>query len=276
MKIRVAHSPDSDDAFMFYGLAAGKVDAPGLEFSHHLHDIETLNRSAFEGTFEVTALSFHAYAHLSDTYRLLAHGGSVGDGYGPILVAKRSLGRPELAAAVTAIPGELTTAALALRLWVGAIPVAVEPFDRIPELVRDGKYEAGLLIHEGQLTFGELGLVKVVDLGEWWREHTGLPLPLGGNGIRKDLPDELARRVSGALKDSIEYGLQHREEALDHAQRYSRGLGRNRADLFVRMYVNEYTRDYGARGRQAIQALLDRAHQVGAVPERVIAEFVDA
>jgi 1,4-dihydroxy-6-naphthoate synthase len=273
-KIRLAHSPDSDDAFMFYALARGKVGTEGLEFVHELHDIETLNRRAFKGIYEVTALSFHAYAFLADSYRLLPHGGSVGDGYGPILVAKQALSPQELRAGVTAIPGELTTAALALRLCVGAVPVAVVPFDQILDGVRAGTYAAGLLIHEGQLTYGDLGLKKVVDLGQWWREETGLPLPLGSNAVRRDLDAELAQKISRVLRASIDYGLAHRDETLGYAQKFGRGLGRRRADLFIQMYVNHFTCDYGERGRQAIQLLLDRAHQAGAIPNRVVAEFV--
>jgi len=276
MKIRLAHSPDSDDAFMFYGLAKGKVSSEGLEFAHELHDIETLNRRAFQGVYEVTAISFHAYAFLADTYRLLPHGGSVGDGYGPILVAKEPLSARDLREGVIAIPGELTTAALVLRLYAGAVPVALEPFDQILDAVAAGRYLAGLLIHEGQLTYGDQGLKKVVDLGEWWRDETGLPLPLGGNAIRRDLSAAVAQKVSRVLKASIDYGLAHRDETLDYAQRFGRGLGRRRADLFIQMYVNHYTRDYGERGREAIQLLLDRAHEAGAVGQRVTAEFVSS
>ena len=273
MKITVAHSPDSDDAFMFYGLASGRVPTDGIEFEHLLSDIETLNRAAFEGKYEVSAVSFHAYAHLTDKYLLLPHGSSMGDDYGPIVVAR--VGGPETTQGITvAIPGTLTTAFLALRLFDPDVQYVVMPFDRIQDAVREGEVEAGLLIHEGQLTYQDEGLQKVVDLGEWWAERTGgLPLPLGGNVIRRDLGPEMIRKVSRLLHDSIAYGLEHRQEALDHALKYGRGLDRDRADRFVGMYVNDLTLDYGHRGRAAVQRLLTEAWERRIIPQPITAEF---
>jgi 1,4-dihydroxy-6-naphthoate synthase len=273
MKITVAHSPDSDDAFMFYALASGRVRADGLEFEHLLCDIETLNRAAFEGTYEVSAVSFHAYAHLTAKYLLLPHGSSMGDRYGPIVVA-RAGGPRSLRGVTVAVPGTLTTAFLTLRLYDPDVAYVVMPFDRIQDAVREGEVEAGLLIHEGQLTYADEGLAKIVDLGEWWSERTGgMPLPLGGNVIRRDLGPDVIRTVSRLLHDSIAYGLQHRAEALDHALQYGRGLDRSRADRFVGMYVNELTLDYGERGRAAVQRLLDEAWDKGLIPRQVTAEF---
>ena len=272
--ITVAHSPDSDDAFMFYALAQGRVDTEGLEFAHELSDIETLNRRALSGELAVTAVSFHAYAYLADRYLLLPHGASFGDGYGPVVVAKRPIPRDRIAsgAVIVASPGRRTTAALALSLWAPGARTEIRPFDRILEEVRDGEFDAGLLIHEGQLTFADEGLHELVDLGRWWKQETDLPLPLGGNVVRRDLgPDRIAR-VSRALSRSIEYGLAHRDDALDHALSYARGLDRERADRFVRMYVNDWTRSYGPRGRRAVQELLDRAHAAGLTP-KVTAEY---
>ena len=273
--VRIAHSPDSDDAFMFYALTQGVLETDGLEIEHVLADIETLNQAAFTGTYEVTALSFHAYAHLHDRYQLMPSGASFGDGYGPVVVARRELSREELAGVEVAIPGRLTTAALVLRLWQPEARTRILPFDRILEAVAAGEAEAGVVIHEGQLTYGDSGLHGVVDLGAWWREETGGPLPLGGNGIRRDLPEELKARLCRLLTESIEHGLAHRVEALDFALRYARGIehDRARADRFVGMYVNEWTRDYGAAGRRAVQLLLDRGHAAGLLPERVVAEF---
>ena len=273
--VRIAHSPDSDDAFMFYALTQGVLETDGLEIEHVLADIETLNQAAFTGTYEVTALSFHAYAHLHDRYQLMPSGASFGDGYGPVVVARRALARGDLAGVEVAIPGELTTAALTLRLWQPEARTRILPFDRILEAVAAGEVEAGVVIHEGQLTYGDSGLHAVVDLGAWWREETGGPLPLGGNGIRRDLPEELKARLCRLLTESIEHGLAHRVEALDFALRYARGIehDRARADRFVGMYVNEWTRDYGAAGRRAVQDLLDRGHAAGLLPERVVAEF---
>jgi len=273
MNITVAHSPDSDDAFMFFGLASGQVETHGLEVGHVLQDIETLNRAAFEGTYEVTAVSFHAYTHLTDKYLLLPHGSSMGDKYGPILVARE--GGPTSTKGITiAVPGELTTAFLALRLYDPDVKHVVMPFDEIQEAVRDGKVEAGLLIHEGQLTYGDEGLKKIVDLGEWWAERTdGLPLPLGGNVIRRDLGPELITKVSKMLHDSIAYALEHREEALDYALQYGRGLDRQKADTFVGMYVNGLTLDYGDRGRAAVQRLFDDAWAQKLIPKPIQVEF---
>jgi 1,4-dihydroxy-6-naphthoate synthase len=272
MKITVAHSPDSDDAFMFYGLASGRVPTDGLEIEHLLCDIETLNRAAFEGTYEVSAVSFNAYAHLTDKYLLLPHGSSMGDRYGPILVARD--GPSSTKRMTVAVPGTLTTAFLALRLYDPDIPYVVMPFDRIQDAVREGEVDAGLLIHEGQLTYADEGLTKIVDLGEWWAERTGgMPLPLGGNVIRRDLGPEMIRKISRMLHDSIAYGLEHRTEALDHALQYGRGLDRSRADRFVGMYVNELTLDYGDRGRAAVQRLLDEAWEKRLIPKQVTAEF---
>lgn len=272
MKITVAHSPDSDDAFMFYGLASGRVPADGIEFEHRLCDIETLNRAAFDGTYEVSAISFHAYAHLTDKYLLLPHGSSMGDQYGPIVVARAGVG--SMRGLTVAVPGTLTTAYLALKLYDPSVSTVVMPFDRIQEAVRDGEVQAGLLIHEGQLTYQDEGLGKIVDLGEWWFERTGgLPLPLGGNVIRKDLGAVTIAKVSRLLHDSIAYGLNHRQEALDHALKYGRGLDRERADRFVGMYVNELTLEYGDRGRAAVRRLLNEAWERRLIPREVTAEF---
>lgn len=276
--VRIAHSPDSDDAFMFYALTQGRLDTSGLEISHVLRDIETLNRAAFEGTYEISAISFHAYAHLADRYTLMPSGASFGDGYGPVLVSRTGRRREEFPDLLTAIPGELTTAALALRLWQPAARTVVVPFDQILHEVRTGKVDAGVVIHEGQLTYQEEGLVAVADLGAWWKEETGDPLPLGGNGIRRDLDPGLSRRLCRLLTESIAYALDHRQEALDYAMRYARGLEDDpvRSDRFVAMYVNEWTRDYGAVGRRAVQRLLDRGHAAGLLPQRVIAEWAES
>ncbi len=272
--ITVAHSPDSDDAFMFYALAEGRVETEGLSFVHELSDIESLNRRAMAGELAVTAVSFHAYTRLADRYLLLPHGASFGDGYGPVVVARGPIARERIASGQipVASPGEWTTAALALRLWAPGVVTRSMPFDRIQEAVRAGEYEAGLLIHEGQLTFAEEGFTEVVDLGRWWKEETGLPLPLGGNVVRRDLGPERIGRISRALSRSIEYGLAHRGAALDHAMRYARGLPREKADQFVGMYVNAWTQGYGEAGRRAVQLLLDRAHAAGLTPA-VTAEY---
>ncbi|HYE78199.1 MAG TPA: MqnA/MqnD/SBP family protein [bacterium] len=276
--IVVAHSPDSDDAFMHYALMAGKLDTGGQAYSQVLQDIETLNRWAFEGRYPVTAMSIHAYAYLHDRYALLSSGASMGDGYGPRLISRESISADELRArgTVVAIPGKLTSAALALRLWHPAVQTVEVPFDQILPAVVRGEVEAGVLIHEGQLTYRQEGAHLVLDFGVWWGEETGgLPLPLGGNGIRKDLGPERMRRIARDLKASIEYALAHRQEALTHAKAYGRGLDDVQADEFVGMYVNELTIDYGDRGRRAVQTFLDRAHEAGALPERVVAEWVD-
>jgi 1,4-dihydroxy-6-naphthoate synthase len=273
-KITVAHSPDSDDAFMFYALAEGRVDTEGLEFVHELSDIESLNRRAMAGELAVTAVSFHAYARLADRYLLLPHGASFGDGYGPVVVARGSIAREEIdsGAVTVASPGERTTAELALRLWAPGAKTTAMPFDRIQDAVASGEVRAGLLIHEGQLTYEDEGLAAVVDLGRWWKDETGLPLPLGGNVVRRDLGADRIARISRALSRSIEYGLAHRDAALDHAMRYARGLDRGKADRFVGMYVNSWTQGYGPDGRRAVQLLLDRAHAAGLTP-RVTAEY---
>ncbi|HEX3528441.1 MAG TPA: MqnA/MqnD/SBP family protein [Thermoanaerobaculia bacterium] len=275
--IRIAHSPDSDDAFMFYALTQGILDTAGLEIRHVLQDIETLNQAAFHGTYEITALSFHGYAHLADRYQLMPSGASFGDGYGPIVVSRGPLSRDDLAGRKVAIPGQLTTANLTLHLWQPEVTTAIVPFDRILDVVQAGEFDAGVVIHEGQLTYGDLGLHSVVDLGAWWKGETGLPLPLGGNGIKRDLDEELKRRLCRLLTQSIEYGLDHRKEALDYAVRYARGLEDDpeRSDRFVGMYVNDWTRSYGEAGRRAVQLLLDRGYTAGILPARVKAEFID-
>ncbi|MET0166390.1 MAG: MqnA/MqnD/SBP family protein [Vicinamibacterales bacterium] len=273
MKITVAHSPDSDDAFMHYGLASGKVSSDGIEFGHLLADIETLNRAAFEGRYEVSAVSFHAYAHLTDRYLLLPHGSSMGDDYGPIVVA-RTDGPSSLKGVTVAVPGTLTTAFLTLRMYDPTVEYVVMPFDRIQDAVRGGEVAAGLLIHEGQLTYQDEGLKKIVDLGEWWAQSTGgLPLPLGGNVIRRDLGAPVIATVSRLLRASIAYALEHRREALDYALQFGRGLDRAKADRFVGMYVNELTLEYGERGRIAVQRLFDEAWEKRLIPKQITAEF---
>ncbi len=275
--VRIAHSPDSDDAFMFYALTQGVLDVSGLEIRHVLQDIESLNQAAFQGTYEITALSFHGYAHLADRYQLMPSGASFGDGYGPIVVAREGLSRDDLPGLKVAIPGDLTTAHLALRLWQPAVTTHIVPFDQILDVVQSGEADAGVVIHEGQLTYGDLGLKKVVDLGEWWKGETGLPLPLGGNGIRRDIDIGLKRRLCRLLTESINYGLDHREEALGYATRYARGLEDDpeRSDRFVGMYVNDWTRDYGEAGRRAVQLLLDRGFEAGLLKAQVKAEFIE-
>jgi len=278
-KIVVAHSPDSDDAFMFYGLASGAVDTHGMEVAQVLADIETLNRAAFEGRYEVTAVSFHAYAHLADRYALLPHGASMGDKYGPILVARRPIVAPpesgKLADLTIAIPGRLTSAFLALQLYDPAVNVVVMPFDQIQLAVAEGRVDAGLLIHEGQLTYAADGLQKVVDLGEWWFERTdGLPLPLGGNIIRRDLGVDMMRQVSKMLHDSIAHALSHRAEAVAYAQQFGRGLDERDTDKFVGMYVNQLTLDYGSRGRQALERFFGEAFKKQLIPKQIDVEFV--
>jgi 1,4-dihydroxy-6-naphthoate synthase len=273
--IRVCHSPDSDDAFMFYALAEGLVDTGDITYVHELQDIESLNQRALKGELEVTAVSIHAYAYLADRYVLLPHGASMGDRYGPRLVASEPLARADVRGRRIAIPGPLTSAYLALRLFEPDFEAVPTPFDRIEEAVADGEVELGLLIHEGQLTYRTSGLHLVADLGEWWFEQTGMPLPLGGNVVRRDLGDALIRRISRHLRASIEYSLQHRGAALDHALRFARGLERARADTFVGMYVNDWTRDYGERGRQAVEAFLQRGVRAGIIPHSVTVEFVE-
>jgi 1,4-dihydroxy-6-naphthoate synthase len=272
-RITVAHSPDSDDAFMFYGLASGNVDTGGLAIEQVLADIETLNRAAFEGRYEVTAVSFHAFAHLQDNYALLPHGASMGDRYGPIVVASEA-GVHDVKGRRIAIPGTLTTAYLTLRLYEPDFEFVVVPFDRIQQAVLDGQAEAGLLIHEGQLTYQDEGLRKIVDLGEWWADRTGgLPLPLGGNIIRRDLGPEMIAKVSAMLHGSIAYALSHRPEAVEYALQFGRGLDRAKTDRFVGMYVNELTLGYGERGRQGLERLMSDAFEHGLIPQRVAIEF---
>jgi 1,4-dihydroxy-6-naphthoate synthase len=275
--IRVGHSPDSDDAFMFYALAHEKLDTGDLHFVHQLEDIETLNRRALEGELEVSAVSIHAYAHLADTYALLASGSSMGDRYGPKLVAREPMTLDELRAKkpTIAVPGTLTTAYLTLQICLGKdVPIEVVPFDQIIPAVLEKKVDVGLIIHEGQLYYPDQGLHQIADLGEWWYEQTGLPLPLGGNVVRRDLGQETVDRVAALLKQSIQYALDHRQEALDYALTYARGLDPNLADRFVGMYVNEWTVDYGDRGRQAVRTLLKRAETLGLVPGPVDVQFV--
>jgi 1,4-dihydroxy-6-naphthoate synthase len=274
--ITVGHSPDPDDAFMFYALAHDKLDTGDLRFRHELQDIETLNRRALRGELDVTAVSIHAYAYLLDQYALLPSGCSMGDRYGPMVVAQRKMAIDELKTARIAVPGTLTTAFLTLRLLLpGNITYEVLPFDQILEAVAAGRYDAGLIIHEGQLTFQNQGLHLVVDLGVWWQERTGLPLPLGGNVVRRDLGMETIRRISQLLKESIQYSLNHREDALTYALQYARDMDKALADRFVGMYVNEWTLDYGPRGREAVRRLLEEGHRAGIIPAPVAVEFVD-
>lgn len=279
MKITVAHSPDSDDAFMFYGLASGAVHVPGIEVEQVLADIETLNRYAFEGKYEVTAVSFHAYAHLVDRYALLPHGASMGDKYGPILVARRPItaieGSGALKGLKIGIPGRLTSAFLTLQMFDPDFGVEVLPFDQIQQAVLEGRVDAGLLIHEGQLTYAAEGLKKVVDLGEWWFERTGgLPLPLGGNIIRRDLGPALMRQVSQMLHDSIAHALNHRAAAVEYAQTFGRGLDKSDTDKFVGMYVNQLTLDYGTRGRAGLERFFTEAFEKKLIPNQIKVEFV--
>jgi 1,4-dihydroxy-6-naphthoate synthase len=274
-EISVAHSPDSDDAFMFYALATNKVRARGIRFTHTLCDIETLNRKALEGFYDVTAISFHAYPYIQAKYALLAAGGSVGEGYGPMVVAPRMYSPEEIKRLRVAIPGKLTTAYLALKLFATEVETVVVPFDRIIPEVLAGKHEAGLIIHEGQLTYDKSGLHRIVDLGRWWRDTTGLPLPLGGNAIRRDLGSDLMASVARALKQSIRYALDHREEALNYAMQFARDLDPSLADKFVGMYVNERTLDYGEEGRAAVRRLLEMGYEAGIIPHRAKVEFVD-
>jgi len=274
MRITVAHSPDSDDAFMFYGFASGAVATDGLEIDQVLADIESLNRAAFEGTYEVTALSFHAYAHLVDRYALLPHGASMGDGYGPVVVT-RAGGPTSLDDVTVAIPGTLTTAYLALQLYHPGVAYEVVPFDEIQLAVTEGRVDAGVLIHEGQLTYADEGLRKLVDLGVWWADRTGgLPLPLGCNVIRRDLGTETIRRVSRLLHDSIAHALSHRAQAIEYALDFGRGLDAAHTDTFVGMYVNALTLDYGDRGRAAVERLFAEAYDHELIPRPVCVEFV--
>jgi 1,4-dihydroxy-6-naphthoate synthase len=272
--IHVAHSPDSDDAFMFYALATRKLDTGDLNYVHTLSDIETLNRKAMKGEYEVSAISFHAYAYMADKYALLSCGASMGKNYGPIVVSGRPMRAKSLASKVVAVPGTLTSAFLTLRLFEPDVQHQVVPFDKILDEVQKGNYDAGLLIHEGQLTYREMGLHKVIDLGQWWLKQTGLPLPLGGNVIKRSLGTKLMERVAQDIRNSIQYGLDHREEAMAYAIQFSRGLDTQDVDKFIGMYVNELTLDYGSEGRQAVRKLLQEAYKKKIIPEKVVVEFV--
>jgi len=273
-EITVAHSPDSDDAFMFYGMATNKVRVPKVKFSHTLCDIETLNRKAMEGFYDITAISFHAYPYVQDKYALMPCGGSVGEGYGPMIVAARNISLEDVAHCKIAVPGTMTTAYLTLKLFAPDVVTEVVPFDEIIPKMLAGKYEAGLIIHEGQLTFAREGLHRILDMGKWWRDQTGLPLPLGGNAIRRSLGPELINACCDALRESIRYALDHRDEALQYAMQFARDLDSQMADKFVGMYVNERTLDYGHDGRKAIVTLLEKGYQAGIIPHEPMVDFV--
>jgi 1,4-dihydroxy-6-naphthoate synthase len=275
MEIRIAHSPDSDDAFMFYALAKEKLPTGKFRFSHTLQDIETLNRKALHGEYEITAISFHAYVHIADKYILLPSGASMGDRYGPMVVAREAWQQDELRNKKIAIPGAMTTAYLTLKLFQPDFEAVTIPFDQIMAAVQNKVVDAGLLIHEGQLTYEKHHLHKIVDLGEWWNQITGLPLPLGGNVVRKDLGKENIKEISRLLKESIQYALNHREEALKYAMQFARDLDVATADRFVGMYVNERTLDYGEDGRKAVQLLFDRAYEANLIPTQTLAEFAE-
>lgn len=275
MQIRVAHSVDSDDAFMFYALASGKVDTGDLEFTHELYDIETLNRKALNGEFELSAISFHAYAYVSDKYALLPCGSSMGERYGPILVATKHFELSQLKELKIAVPGTMTTAYLTLKLLEPNITCEAIPFDKIFDAVKSGNFDAGLIIHEGQLTYEQQGLVKIIDLGEWWDDQRRLPLPLGGNIIRRDLGNQRMVQVAKLLKRSIEYALSHQDEALKYAHEYARGMEVKLTQKFVGMYVNELTLDCGQRGREAVKRLLELGYQRGIIPHKPQIDFVD-
>jgi 1,4-dihydroxy-6-naphthoate synthase len=276
VKISLAHSPDSDDAFMFYGLASGHVPSPGLDVRHVLKDIETLNHEAREGVHEITAISIHAYPYVADRYALMPCGGSIGDGYGPLLVAREPLRPGDLAGKTIAVPGTLTTAFLALKLFAPDAATVVRPFDAILDEVEAGRADVGLVIHEGQLTYRGQGLHKVMDLGARWKEETGLPLPLGGNAVRRNLGPDLMARLTRLVRDTVLYSLDHRPQALSYAMGFARGMDPKIADRFVGMWVNDMTVDCGPRGRRAIQELLDRGHAAGVIPARVAVDFVEA
>ena len=273
--ISVAHSPDSDDAFMFYGLATHKLETEGLKFEHVLKDIQTLNEDAKNGVYDVTAISFHAYAYVSDKYALLPHGASIGDKYGPIIVANEPRKPEEIKSMKIAVPGELTSAYLALRLYEPDFEHIVVPFDKIIDAVVKGDADAGLLIHEGQLFYKQMGLDKVLDLGEWWHEKTGLPLPMGGNAIRRDLGEDLMKQVSKHLHRSIVYSMENREDALAYAMQFARDMPPELADRFVAMWVNDLTLDYGERGREGVRRLLDEGVRAGIIPHNVQVDFVE-
>jgi 1,4-dihydroxy-6-naphthoate synthase len=273
--ITVAHSPDSDDAFMFYGLATNKLETDGLKFEHTLKDIQSLNEDARNGVYDVTAISFHAYAYVADKYALLPHGASIGDKYGPLVVSKEQYKPEDIPDLKIAVPGELTSAFLALRIYNQDFNYTVIPFDKIIDAVLEGKADAGLLIHEGQLFYKQMGLNKVLDLGEWWHERTGLPLPMGGNAIRRDLGPELMRKVSDALHRSIVYSMENREDALSYAMQFARDMPPELADRFVAMWVNELTLDYGERGKEGVRRLLQEGYEKGIIKTPVEVEFVD-
>ena len=272
--ITVAHSPDSDDAFMFYGLATNKIDTGDLRFEHTLEDIQTLNEKATRGVYDVTAISFHAYAYVSDKYVLLPHGASIGEGYGPIVVAREPYAVEDIPRLKVAVPGTMTSAFLALRILSPEFEYVVVPFDQIIEAVQEGRADAGLLIHEGQLFYQRLGLHKVIDLGEWWKARHDLPLPMGGNVIRRDLGAETIARVSEYLHQSIQFSLDNRSDALEYAMQFARDMDPELADRFVGMWVNQLTLDYTERGRRAVQLLLDEGFERGVIPHRVEVEFV--
>lgn len=274
-ELTLAHSPDSDDAFMFYALATKKIRTGNLKFAHKLEDIETLNQKALGGAYDITAMSFHAYAYLAERYLLLPCGASFGDRYGPVVVARGRLGAKGLKGKRVAVPGKMTTACLMLQLYEPEVERVFVPFDQVLDCLARGEVDAGVLIHEGQLTYSREGMTKVVDLGEWWHQQTQLPLPLGGNGIRRSLDSRTLHQVVKLLRESIQYALEHRDQALEYAMQFGRGLDASTADRFVSMYVNEWTRDYGERGRQAVQTLLDWGHEKGLIPHRVTAEFVE-
>jgi 1,4-dihydroxy-6-naphthoate synthase len=274
MLIRLGHSPDADDAFMFWALAENRVDTRGFEFEHVLRDIQTLNEWALEGRLEVTAISLHAYPFVQDRYALLPHGASMGSGYGPVVVSREPMTKDRLTEVEVAVPGTMTTAFLVLRMYVGDFAYRVVPFDEILDEVKSGEAEAGLLIHEGQLTYESEGLKKVVDLGEWWLLETGLPLPLGANVARRDLGEERLHDLSEVLAESIAAGLDHRREAMQYALRFGRGLDPELGDRFVGMYVNELTQDYGEEGREAVRELMRRGEAIGAFDRPVTVDFV--
>lgn len=271
--ITVAHSPDSDDAFMFYGLATNKLDTGDLGFSHVLKDIQTLNEEAFRGTYDVTAVSFHAYAYIADKYILLPHGASIGDNYGPVLVSREPAKAADISSLKIAIPGTLTSAFLALRIFNPDFQYEVVPFDKIIETVQTGQCDAGLLIHEGQLFYESIGLHKILDLGEWWHERTGLPLPMGGNAVRRELGPETIHQVSNCLRESIRYSLANREDALEYAMQFARDMDSALADRFVTMWVNDLTLDYTDRGREAVQRMLTEGFERGIIPSLPTVEF---
>ena len=273
--ITVAHSPDSDDAFMFYGLATNKIDTGSLSFTHVLKDIQTLNEEAFKETYDVTAVSFHAYAYISDKYLLLPHGASIGDNYGPILVSREPAAASDISKLKIAVPGTLTSAFLALRIFNSDFEYEVVPFDKIIDAVQSGQCDAGLLIHEGQLFYESIGLHKILDLGEWWHERTGLPLPMGGNGIRRELGPEIIRQVSHWLRESIRYSLANREDALAYAMQFARDMDVALADRFVAMWVNDLTLEYTDRGREAVRRILQEGYERGIITHQPNVEFAN-